>query len=87
MAEEKTSSETSSASTEPGIPEVTPIPTNPPALQPETLLRQFIRWLKETSNKPEHQQLERSYLFMRQGIGYIGIALPIVLLVGTMILG
>jgi hypothetical protein len=30
MAEEKTSSETSSASTEPGIPEVTSVPTEPP---------------------------------------------------------
>ena len=49
--------------------------------------RQFIQWLhaKETPKTPEH--LDRSYLFMRKCVGYIGIALPIVLLVGTMILG
>ncbi len=47
------------------------------------LLRQFIQWLNETSNTSE--PLERSYLFMRKGIGIIGVALPVVLIFGTMI--
>jgi hypothetical protein len=33
---------------------------------------------------PEH--LERSYLFLRRGVGVIGVGLPIVLVIGTMIL-
>ena len=48
------------------------------------MLRQFIQWLNETSNTPDH--LFRSYLFFRKCVGVIGIALPIVLVIGTMIL-
>jgi H+/gluconate symporter-like permease len=48
------------------------------------MLSQFIQWLKETSNTPKH--LVRSYLFLRKCVGVIGIALPIVLIFGTMIL-
>src|SRR5258708_15178009 len=48
------------------------------------MLRQFIQWLNETSNTPDH--LFRSFLFFRKCVGYIGIALPIVLVFGTMIL-
>jgi hypothetical protein len=47
------------------------------------MLRQFIQWLNETSNT---QHLVRSYLFFRKCVGIIGIALPIVLIIGTMIL-
>ncbi len=46
------------------------------------MLRRFIQWLNETSAQP----LVRSYLFLRKGIGIIGVALPIVLIFGTMIL-
>lgn len=42
----------------------------------------FIMWLNEKSPNP----LVRSYLVLRQGIGVIGVALPIVLIVGTIIL-
>jgi hypothetical protein len=46
MADERTSSETSSASTEPGIPEVTSVPTEPPTPEiPATLA--------ETSTSPD----------------------------------
>jgi hypothetical protein len=48
------------------------------------MLRQFRNWLNETSNTPQH--LARSYLFLRKSIGVIGIALPFVLVIGTMIL-
>lgn len=54
-----------------------------PKSQRNGLLRQFIQWLNETSNTPE--PLVRSYLFMRKGVGIIGVALPIVLVFGTMI--
>jgi hypothetical protein len=47
------------------------------------MLRQFIQWLNETSNT---QQLDRSYLFFRKCVGVIGIALPFVLVIGTIIL-
>ena len=46
------------------------------------LLRQFIQWLNETSPQP----LVRSYLFLRKGIGIIGVALPFVLLIGEILL-
>jgi hypothetical protein len=46
------------------------------------MLRQFIQWLNETSAQP----LVRSYLFLRTGIGIIGVALPIVLIFGRIIL-
>ena len=46
------------------------------------LLRQFIQWLNQTSEEP----LVRSYLFLRTGIGIIGVALPIVLIFGRMLL-
>jgi hypothetical protein len=46
------------------------------------MLRQFIKWLNETSAQP----LVRSFLFLRTGIGIIGVALPIVLIFGTMLL-
>jgi hypothetical protein len=49
------------------------------------VLRQFIQWRNETSNKPEH--LARSYYFLRKSVGVIGIATPFVLVIGTMILG
>lgn len=73
-------------------------PTQPPIKLPPTyqlphsrttnsrrngLLRQFIQWMNETPNTPE--PLVRSYLFMRKGIGIIGVALPLVLVIGTMI--
>ncbi len=48
------------------------------------MLRQFIQWLNKTSNTPQH--LIRSYLFFRKCVGVIGIALPFVLIIGTMIL-
>ena len=48
------------------------------------MLRHPIRWLKETSNTPQH--LNRSYLFLRKCVGVIGVALPPVLIIGTMIL-
>ena len=47
------------------------------------MLRQFIQWLKETSNTP--QDFVRSYFFFRKGIGVIGVAFPIVLVIGTVI--
>ncbi len=46
------------------------------------MLRQFIKWLKTSSPQP----LVRSYLFLRRGIGIIGVALPIVLVIGKIIL-
>ena len=46
------------------------------------MLRQFIKWLNETSAQP----LVRSFLFLRTGIGIIGVALPLVLIFGKMIL-
>ena len=48
------------------------------------MLTKFIKWLNETSNTPQH--LFRSYLFFRKCVGVIGIALPIVLVFGLMIL-
>jgi hypothetical protein len=46
------------------------------------LLQKFIQWLTETSEEP----LDRSYLFLRTGIGIVGVALPIVLIFGRMLL-
>ncbi len=46
------------------------------------LLQKFIQWLIETSEEP----LDRSYLFFRTGIGFVGVALPIVLIFGRMLL-
>ncbi len=46
------------------------------------LLRQFIKWLNETSAQP----LVRSFLFLRTGIGIIGVALPLALIFGKMLL-
>ncbi|HXX78243.1 MAG TPA: hypothetical protein VEI53_07120 [Ktedonobacteraceae bacterium] len=55
-----------------------------PGNQRNGLLRKLVQWLNGTSNTSE--PLVRSYLFMRRGIGIIGVALPIVLVFGTMIL-
>jgi len=46
------------------------------------MLRQFIKWLNETSTQP----LVRSFLFLRTGIGILGVALPLVLIFGRMLL-
>jgi len=46
------------------------------------MLRQFIKWLNETSAQP----LVRSFLFLRTGIGIIGVALPLALIFGKMLL-
>jgi hypothetical protein len=46
------------------------------------MLTQFIQWLTESSPQP----LARSYLFLRRGIGIVGVALPFVLILGRMLL-
>jgi len=46
------------------------------------MLTQFIQWLTEESPQP----LVQSYLFLRRGIGIIGVALPFVLIFGKMLL-
>jgi hypothetical protein len=60
-----------------------PFPPTQPTSQRNGLLRRFILWLNAMPNTPE--PLVRSYLFMRKGVGIIGVALPIVLVVGTII--
>ncbi len=47
-----------------------------------SLLQKFIQWITETSEEP----LDRSYLFFRTGIGIVGVALPIILIFGRMLL-
>src|SRR6266702_472527 len=50
------------------------------------MLRQFIKWLIKWLNATSAQPLARSYLFLRTGIGIIGVALPIVLVIGNITL-
>jgi len=50
------------------------------------MLRQFIKWLIKWLNETSAQPLARSYLFLRTGIGIIGVALPIVLVIGNITL-
>ncbi len=50
------------------------------------MLRQFIKWLINWLNATSAQPLARSYLFLRTGIGIIGVALPIVLVIGNITL-
>ncbi len=50
------------------------------------MLRQFIKWLIKWLTVTSAQPLVRSFLFLRTGIGIIGVALPIVLIFGKMLL-
>jgi MFS superfamily sulfate permease-like transporter len=50
------------------------------------MLRQFIQWLIKWLTKTSAQPLVRSFLFLRTGIGILGVALPLVLICGKMLL-
>ena len=49
-----------------------------------TYYQKFMKWAFVT--KPGSELLVRSYLFLRSGIGIIGVALPVVLVIGAIIL-
>jgi hypothetical protein len=51
---------------------------------PLNLRQKFMTWAFVT--QPGSDPLARSYLFLRKGIGFIGVALPIVLVCGTIFL-